>query len=189
MAYLGKDMELHTRVTQHIVDVAVAIMRADFGSVQRYDREHKALKLLNHHGFSATSVASWQWVFPNSVTGCSQSMRIGRRVIVEDVETCDFLVTEREVYRSCGIRSMQSTPLTGDDGELIGMVSTHWRTPHQPSNTDLDLFDVWAHQAADIFSLNHELTTLLREAHHEIVRCHELVRKLQALIDKPPRMH
>jgi hypothetical protein len=30
------------------------------------------------------------------------------------------------------------------------MISTHWRTPHQPSEKDLRLFDTLAMQAADL---------------------------------------
>ncbi|HEU5310807.1 MAG TPA: GAF domain-containing sensor histidine kinase, partial [Candidatus Eisenbacteria bacterium] len=49
-----------------------------------------------------------------------------------------------------GIRSVQSTPLLTRDGALIGMMSTHWRIPHEPSERDLQLFDVLARQVADL---------------------------------------
>ena len=49
-----------------------------------------------------------------------------------------------------GIRAIQSTPLLSRTGQAIGMISTHWRQPHQPSERDLRLFDVLARQAADL---------------------------------------
>jgi PAS domain S-box-containing protein len=35
-------------------------------------------------------------------------------------------------------------------GKLIGIISTHWRNPHQPSDRDLRLLDILARQAADL---------------------------------------
>lgn len=32
----------------------------------------------------------------------------------------------------------------------MGMISTYWRSPHQPSETDFLLFDILAGQAADL---------------------------------------
>jgi PAS domain-containing protein len=45
---------------------------------------------------------------------------------------------------------VQSTPLVSRDGRLLGMISTHWRNPHQPSERDFRLLDVLARQAADL---------------------------------------
>jgi signal transduction histidine kinase len=49
-----------------------------------------------------------------------------------------------------GIRAMQSTPLISRSGRLVGMISTHWRRPHRPSERELRLLDVLARQAADL---------------------------------------
>ena len=47
-----------------------------------------------------------------------------------------------------GIRASQATPLFSRNGELLGMLSTHWSEPHSPSADDLQLFDLVARQAA-----------------------------------------
>nr|WP_250883645.1 MULTISPECIES: GAF domain-containing protein [unclassified Pseudomonas] len=52
-------------------------------------------------------------------------------------------------FRRAGIRSAQTTPLRSRDGRLLGMICTHWSTPHQPSERDLRLLDILARQAAD----------------------------------------
>jgi signal transduction histidine kinase/CheY-like chemotaxis protein len=73
-------------------------------------------------------------------------------VVVPDVETCDFIVGTPALqdHRNAGIRAVQSTPLISRGGRLLGMISTHWRTPHEPAERDLRLLDVLARQAADI---------------------------------------
>ncbi len=53
-------------------------------------------------------------------------------------------------YLQTGIHAVQTTPLFSRRGELIGMISTHWKQPHQPSERDLRLLDILARQAADL---------------------------------------
>lgn len=55
-----------------------------------------------------------------------------------------------DAYRRSGIRAVQSTPLVSRSGQLLGMISTHWREPHQPTERDLRPLDVLARQAADL---------------------------------------
>jgi GAF domain-containing protein len=49
---------------------------------------------------------------------------------------------------AAGYRAVQSTPLLGSDGTLLGMFSTHFRQPHRPSEEELARFDLYANQAA-----------------------------------------
>jgi two-component system NtrC family sensor kinase len=79
-------------------------------------------------------------------------LRAGARVVVPDTETCDFMAgtPDLEAYRRSGIRAVQATPLISRSGRLLGVLSTHWRQPHEPTERDLGLFDVLARQAADL---------------------------------------
>ena len=141
---------------QKIVEAAVAIMQSDFASLQSFHPERGPggeLRLLAYRGFNPEAARFWEWVRPASKCTCGVALRSGKRVIVEDVETCDFMAGGEDLknYLAAGIRAIQSTPLLSRDGCLLGMVSTHWRTPHMPTETDLRVFDVLARQAADLF--------------------------------------
>jgi GAF domain-containing protein len=94
----------------------------------------------------------WEWVRPGSGSTCSAALATGDRSIVPDIELSDFLAgsEDLETYRQTGIRAVQSTPLVSRAGPLLGMISTHWRKPHQPSERELRLLDVLARQAADL---------------------------------------
>ena len=140
---------------QKIVDAAVAIMRSDMASLQMFYPERGnegELRLLGHSGFSPQAAEFWTWVRPGSATTCGVGLRSGQRVIAADVETCDFLTgtDDLDIYRDAGIRAVQSTPLVSRDGRMLGMISTHWRTPHTPAESDLRQFDILARQAADV---------------------------------------
>ncbi|MGZ8384198.1 MAG: PAS domain-containing sensor histidine kinase, partial [Nitrospira sp.] len=48
-----------------------------------------------------------------------------------------------------GYRAVQSTPLIARDGRPLGMLSTHWRSPHRSSELDLHRLELYLRQAAD----------------------------------------
>ena len=140
---------------QKIVDAAVAIMRSDMASMQMLSskRGHEGeLQLLGQSGFAPEAAAFWKWVRPGSGTSCGQALRRLQRVIAADIEECDFMAGTEDLkqYREAGIRAIQSTPLLSRGGRPLGMISTHWRTPHTPTEGDLSLFDILARQAADV---------------------------------------
>src|SRR5262245_44288093 len=83
---------------------------------------------------------------------CGLALSSGARTILPDIETGDRVVaaSDLDAYRRSGIRAVQSTPLISRAGELLGMISTHWREPHQPTELALRTLDVLARQAADL---------------------------------------
>jgi len=162
---------------QHILDVAIAIMHSDFASMQLYDPNRHALRLLTYRGFDPSFASSCKWIFPHSGTSCARVLQTGERVIVADIDQCDCAA--REAFRAAGIHSMQSTPLRAPNGNLVGMASTHWRTPQNPSDWQIHVFDLWAKQTAYAIAKEMEAETLLRDAQTEIARTKRLVKSLE----------
>ncbi len=141
-----------------ILDAAVAMMRSDMGSIQTLEPGSNTLRLLAWRGFDPASAAFWESVQIDSGSSCGVALATGERVIVPDVETCEFMAGTEDLASSrlSGIRSVQSTPLVSRSGRLVGMISTHWRETHQPSDRDLRLLDVLARQAADLIERTRE---------------------------------
>ena len=139
-------------LNEKILDAAVAIMHSDMASMQTLDETQDALRLLAWRGFDPAFGQIFQLVRPDTETSCSMARRTGHRVVVPDVESCDFIVSPAalENHRKVGIRAVQSTPLFSRDGRFLGMISTHWRTPHTPTEGDVRLFDILARQAAEL---------------------------------------
>src|SRR5262249_34443016 len=125
-------------------------MSSDIASVQLFVPECKQLQLLAWKGFHPQSAIFWQTVHFNSACTCGIAFSTGCRVVVPDVETCDFMAgtADLDEYRRSNIRAVQSTPLVSRSGQLLGMISTHWRKPHQPKERTLRRLDVLARQAA-----------------------------------------
>ena len=141
-----------------IVDAAVTIMGSQFGTMQRLCPKDDPsghggeLQLLCHRGLSAEAIGFWSWVNPSAHSSCTQALKFRRRVVIPDFEAWDEIAGTEDLtaFRRAGIRSAQTTPLLSRSGKLLGMISTHWDEPHEPSERDLRLLDILARQAADL---------------------------------------
>jgi PAS domain S-box-containing protein len=147
-----------------ILDAAISLMGADMASVQTLDTDQESLLLLNQRNFHPSSAAFWQRVAAGAGSTCGRALRNNKRVVVSDIESCEFMAgtQDQQEYRRSGIRAVQSTPLCSRSGKPLGMLSTHWRKPHTPTEEDFRLFDVLARQAADLIE-----RTLAEEAIRE----------------------
>jgi signal transduction histidine kinase/PAS domain-containing protein len=148
-------------VHERILDVAMAMLSSDFASLQLYVPERAELRLIHSRNISPEAIAHWTWIDAKSGSVCGKALRTGCRVIVADVDTLPADVLPMHYQE--GIRSVQSTPLIARDGRLIGMLATHWRRPHVPSERELRLFDVLVRQAADLMERS-QAAEALRES-------------------------
>jgi PAS domain S-box-containing protein len=140
---------------EKLVDAAMLIMRSDCATMQEFypNRGPRGeLHLLAYRGFSPTVAKLWEWVHANSVCNCGIAYRTRKRVILPDIEDAEFLRGTDDLggYRESGVRAVQSTPLLSRSGQLVGMISTHWKRPHLPTERDLRLLDILARLAADL---------------------------------------
>lgn len=139
-----------------ILDAAVKIMDSQYGSIQMLYPERGLggeLRLLTFRGFNSEAAKFWEWVSPESAgSTCGEALRTGKREIAADVEKCKYLAGTQDlvVYLCTGIHACQTTPLFSRGGKILGMISTHWREPHEPSERSLHLLDILARQAADL---------------------------------------
>ncbi|HTH50964.1 MAG TPA: PAS domain S-box protein, partial [Pyrinomonadaceae bacterium] len=135
-----------------ILDAAVSLMKADFGSFQRFDSDRQALQLLSIKNFDERAADHWRWLSARDNTPCGMALSEGKRKLIPDIESEPRLAGTHTLdeLRDAGVRSAQSTPLFSRDGDIVGMVSTHWRVPHRPTERDLGFLDLLARQAADV---------------------------------------
>lgn len=139
-----------------IVDAAMSITRSQFGTMQLLRKAEEGsepgLQLLISRGLTPQDEGVWQWVAPTALSSCTQALKFGRRAVISDFEAWDEIAGTADLaaFRRAGIRSAQTTPLISRGGTLLGMISTHWSEPHQPTERDLRLLDILARQAADL---------------------------------------
>ena len=176
-------------LAERLLDATVGVMRSDFASMQLLHRDRNQLQLVAQRGFNPAATVFWEWVRADSMCTCGAALKLGRRVIASDLEGCEFQPTgaDLDTYRATGIRSVQSTPLIGTQGQLLGMVSNHWRTPHQPTEEELRLLDAIAAQAALMIERRegerdrHRMEKLAATAQFGSALAHEINNPMQAL--------
>ena len=136
---------------QEIAAAAIALMRADGGSVQILDEATQDLLLLATQGFEQNMTAHFYRVNASSNTSCGRALTTGDRIFVDfDVPPSEDPDGSMRMHAEAGYLSAQSTPLIARSGKPIGMVSTHWRRSHRPSDRELRFLDLLARQAADL---------------------------------------
>ncbi|MGC2076260.1 MAG: PAS domain S-box protein [Xanthobacteraceae bacterium] len=159
-----------------ILDAAINLMASDMASMQVLDPERNYLRFVAWKGFHPQSAAFWESVYLDSASTCGLAFSSGCRVVVTDVETCDFMANTADLaeYRRSNIRAVQSTPLISRSGQLLGMISTHWRKAHEPRERDLRRLDVLARQAADLIERG-KAEAALRESNEQLLRLASIV--------------
>lgn len=137
---------------EELLEAAIALMQSDCGSVQVLDEATGEMHLIAWRGLTEEAAAHWARVLPDTPVVCARAIRERRRIVIPDLEAeCRARqIHDVDVLRRCRIRSLQSTPLLSRDGRPVGMLSTQWSQPHEPSSRDLRLLDVVARQAADL---------------------------------------
>jgi two-component sensor histidine kinase len=156
-----------------IINAAVTVMGSQAASIQALHPGRGQLRLIGSKGFHPESTAYWEWVSLGSGSTCGLALNSGKRVVVPDIENCELMAGSRDLdeYRRSCIRAVQSTPLVSRTGRLLGMISTHWRLPHDPRESDLHRLDLLARQAADLIErkeaeLHQQL--LINELNHRV---------------------
>ncbi len=150
---------IHEKTTQAlyegIVDAAVRIMGSEFASLQMLFPERGTggeLRLLAFRGFNPAAATFWEWVRADSRSTCGIALVTGKRAVAPDIATCEYMADseDQRVYLQTGIHACQTTPLIGQSGNIVGMISSHWRTARQPSERDFRQFGNLATQAAEL---------------------------------------
>jgi hypothetical protein len=142
-----------------ILDAAITITDADMGNIQLLDGD--TLTIVTHRGFAAPFLAFFNTVH-KGLAACGMALQHGERVIVDDVAASPLFAGSPAgaVMLAAQARAVQSTPLLTRSGRVLGMFSTHYRTPHRPEEGELRLLDVLARQAADAIERTQAEATL-----------------------------
>ncbi|MCH4560512.1 GAF domain-containing protein [Mesorhizobium sp. USDA 4775] len=133
------------------LDIAIDMIGADMGTLQRFDARTDCLTIVASRGFSSEALSFFGTVRRDTNTTCAVALTRRMRVFVEDVTTSYLFVGTRELdmLRAGGIAAAQSTPLISSHGRLWGVLTTHFRKPQTKREFDHAPLDRLAAQIAD----------------------------------------
>jgi PAS domain S-box-containing protein len=159
LASMARVQEVSTHLVQvgdsqslllEILDAAIAVTAADMGNIQLFDRASGTLRIAASRGFDCPFLDVFREVHTGQFAS-GVAMQRGERIIIDDVTTSLVFVDTPalDVMLAAGARAVQSSPLVARCGDFVGMLSTHYRAPHRPSEAELSALDLLARQAAD----------------------------------------
>ena len=167
-------------VLQEVLRAALTVQGANMGLLSLYDAKCDSLGVKVSSGFDKEFLKQIERVLPGE-GACGTCYKQRRRVVVEDVEVDPIFSAYRKTARIAGFRACHSTPFITRSGNIIGVLSVHFRQPHRPTERETRLMDLYARMAADFIEnvqLHHQMQQDLEEREHLLTR--EQIARAQA---------
>jgi GAF domain-containing protein len=146
----GKKQTVSAMLLHEILDIAISITGADKGNIQLFTPETRALTIAAQRGFDSTFLNYFKAVHKETPGAAAAAMRSVEPVIVEDVTTDQIFVGDpsMNVVIDAGARAILCVPIVRLTGNLLGVISTHFRHPHRPTKRELGLVGTLARAAS-----------------------------------------
>lgn len=126
----------------------IELLGARLGNVQLVDCATGKLTIAAQRGFNPDFLDFFREVCVDDGSACGRALKLGQRVVIEDVELDPLFAPYRAIARQAGFRAVLSTPLMGRTAEVLGMISAHFKGPHRPTQIDLECLDLYVLQAS-----------------------------------------
>ena len=131
---------------EDVMKAAIELLEAEKGVIQLYDGQEHVLRLIKQIGFPEIFSARFERV-PIGSYSCGTAFERKQRIIIANVAFDHEFSGMVPIFEEFGIAGAQSTPLFTPDGNVFGILSTYWSKPNRPSESQLHLLDLYAHQA------------------------------------------
>jgi PAS domain S-box-containing protein len=142
----GFDLKL---MLQEVLAAVVELQHADMGMLMLYNREQDSLSTVASIGFT-DEYLDLVGIVPAGSGACGTAIAERHRVIIEDVGADPAFALYLQAAQLAGYRAVYSTPLLALNGDIIGTIATYFRAPHRPSDRDIRLVELYAHQATEL---------------------------------------
>jgi PAS domain S-box-containing protein len=162
--WLKRDLR---QALDEILAGAIELLSADKGAIRILDTARGVLKIEAQRGFKQEFLDCFGEVSTGAGSPCCSASQSGKRMVIEDVEEDALFAPFLPIARAAGYRAVQSTPIMGREGALLGTLATHFRSVHKPAEQDLRLLDLYVRQAADIIE-HHRAEDALRESEERL---------------------
>ena len=134
----------------HVLAAAIDLHAADFGSVQLLDPGSQMPRIVAQKGFEPALAERVAAIGTGDHSADGRAVRTHQTVQIADVATDPASGSYRAAAAEAGYRAVQSAPLIGKDGTIVGVLSVHFRAVHAFNERDRQVSDVLGRIAADL---------------------------------------
>ena len=125
----------------------IALHGAEFGNVQL--PIGPKFVIVAQQNLSADFLNAFRTVDKHQDCACGRVIRLGKPVVVADVNEDKDYARYRSNAKAAGYRAVQSSPLHTGDGALIGIVSTLFANAHEPSPIEMETLRLYSGVASE----------------------------------------
>jgi GAF domain-containing protein len=133
---------------------SMSLVGGELGNVQVFDAGVGGLRIAAHSGFDSDFLQHFS-VVKNGSSACGRAASRGAQTVIVDTEQDATFAPHREIAAGSRFRAVQSTPLLDHSGRLLGVISTHYRRPHRPSDRELALLAWYAEHVSAALANQH----------------------------------
>ncbi|MBS0168988.1 MAG: response regulator [Nitrospira sp.] len=160
---IATERDLHTAFDE-ILSAACDLTGTPRGCLQVVSDDGVRLDLVAWRGYAEDNPYLEYLRYQGAKLACDRLPEQRVRIMVDDIDElaspadrkgCDIALAEQ-------IRAMQSTPLINHKGDPVGLLSTQFDRPHQPTDDELKLLDLLAWMAATIIERDRDVCDLTR---------------------------
>lgn len=151
-AQLRASRDLHV-VVETILNGLVLLHRSDLANIQLLDERAGELIMVAQRGFHAALLRPVMRISTTSdgyVSG--RAARTRAPVILDDVFADAEYSGLCNLAAQAGYQAVQSTPMITSDGRLVGVISTHFASPHATARLDMLMTQFYARLAANVLA-------------------------------------
>jgi hypothetical protein len=130
---------------------ALALAGADRGNLQVLDPATGSLRIAAQYGFGAEFLDYFA-VVDDDRSACGKAARDRAQTVIADVNLDEGFAPHRDIAAASAFRAVQSTPLIGRTGRLLGVVSTHYPRPYRPPARDLEIMKRYGEMVGQIMA-------------------------------------
>ena len=129
---------------------AVTVSDAAFGTLQAWNPNVEGLEIATHVGFDDSFLKFFDVVRAEDDCACGRALRLRKRVIVSDIAEDPYFAPYLETAARAGFRAVQSTPMVGAGGHVVGVLSTHFANPRRLARDVAEALDQLAAEAGQL---------------------------------------
>lgn len=138
--------ETFERAIWIMLDDTIALLGAEYGNLQLLTGNQ--LVIVAQRGLPPDFLRTFRRVSKDDGSACGRALLVGKPVVIPDVEKDLEFSIYRDIARRTHFRAVQSSPLITQDGRRLGIVSTHFASPHQPSRIEMETLQTYGTTAS-----------------------------------------
>jgi GAF domain-containing protein len=127
----------------------IDLSQSSLGNVQLMNWKAGYLEIKAQRGFDEAFLRFFERVRMEDGSACGRALRTGEPIVIEDIMIDEEFMPCRNIVSHAGIRAVQSTPIISSSGALLGILSTHFASRHQPTKIEMREIQHAAQIAAD----------------------------------------